>query len=174
MASGRLAKARLAMRVWRNSLFPDPVVPATRACGPSRRRSMPNAPAVVAPTTAAVVRPAAFHDATTASADGGSMPRRSRRRSEVGSTAASSVRRLRRTGESARATCSPHSGATRSASMSEIGASRVARSTQRVGSSGEKTAVVRHSSGRRRSDSSRAIVTTPTSGPRRSSLVTAG
>ena len=57
-----MATASEATIVWSSSDLPDPVVPATRPCGPSRRRSTANGPSVPAPMTTAVDGPAACRE----------------------------------------------------------------------------------------------------------------
>jgi hypothetical protein len=54
MFSGVLATASAATMVCSSSDLPEPVVPAIRPCGPSRRMSMPKGPSYDSPTTAIV------------------------------------------------------------------------------------------------------------------------
>ena len=56
-SSGRLPTASEAISVCSSSDLPEPVVPATRPCGPSARMSIGKMPSVDSPMTALVVRP---------------------------------------------------------------------------------------------------------------------
>ena len=59
-----------AIRVCSSSDFPDPVVPATRTCGPSAARSTANGPSALTPRHADVDQGCASHPATMTSARG--------------------------------------------------------------------------------------------------------
>ncbi len=113
MASGRLATASEATMVCSSSDLPEPVVPATRPCGPSRTRSMENAPSNEAPTTALVLRPPSDQRAEMVCAVGGSMSMTSSSRQASGSAAPSSPL-TSRIGARARATWAHHAGVTQS------------------------------------------------------------
>ena len=67
---GLLATASEATMVCSSSDLPEPVVPAIRPCGPSRRRSMPNGPSKDSPTTAVVDWPPLRQRAAIAPAGG--------------------------------------------------------------------------------------------------------
>lgn len=118
IASGRFRAASDAMIDCNSSDFPAPVVPATRACGPSLFMSMAKAPSTAAPIGATVVRPPAAQAAATDRAEGGSSSRTSSSRSDVGSATSASSRLTSRIGAIARATRSAHTTLTWSARTS--------------------------------------------------------
>ena len=174
MQSGRLATARLAIRVWSSSLLPDPVVPATRPWGPSLARSTTSGPLSLSPMTAAVDRPERRQPAAIWAGAGGSRPSSSRSRTLVGMVAPASARRLRRIGARLRATFSAASWSRRSGMTSVALVPRPVRKLSRPGRFGSNTARAWHSSGSKRSESSRQMEVIPASGPRRRILVTTG
>ena len=55
-SDGEDLTARARIKVRKNSLFPDPVVPTTTACGPSLSKSMAIVPSDDAPITAIIER----------------------------------------------------------------------------------------------------------------------
>ena len=99
-----------------SSDLPEPVVPATSACGPSFFMSTTNVPVAHSPIGAAVVRPLARHSSAIRSGAGGSRSSTSSSRSAVGSALSSSSRLTSRTAVIARATRSHQATLTWSAS----------------------------------------------------------
>ena len=138
-----------------SSDLPEPVVPATRPCGPSRRRSMLNGPSIEAPTTAAVVDPPTSQRAATASGVGGSRPRTSSSRQALGSAPSSPESLTSRIGATARATRWNQPGGTTSARTPSSVSARCWLTSSPVALSA-MTAV--HSSGSNRRSASRQML----------------
>ena len=83
-SSGRQRAARATTKVRRSSLLPAPVVPTTRAWGPSRSRSSSTSPSAATPMGARGRPPLATQPATTPSGSSASAPMSSSKRSAVG------------------------------------------------------------------------------------------
>ena len=159
------------MSVCSSSDLPEPVVPATRACGPSARTSSQKCPSASSPMTAFVVRLHRSQAASTASAFGSGIGRTSRSREEVGIVESAPEAETSWIGASARATRShqpfgSRSRVTRSTSSTSV-CDTLAAPTSAV-------TTARHSSGRAVRSRSMHTRRTPACGPRRSTEMRPG
>ena len=152
------------MRVCSSSDLPEPVVPATRAWGPSARTSRENRPSASSPMTARVLARPPCQRESTAAASGSGMPMTSSSREERGIAPASPWAETSRSGARARATRCAQPAGTRSRLTCSISSLSVC-DTPAQGSSAATTA--RHSSGRDTRSSSRHSSLMPAAGPSR-------
>ncbi len=124
--------------------MPEPVVPATRPCGPSDLMSSSKGPSLDSPITAFVVRPRRAQRSSSRRASGCSSRRTSSSRLAPGSVLERSSVETSRIGASARAIRWSHRSSTRSGRIASTVRSPV---TSRLSWSPSQPATVRHSSG---------------------------